>query len=511
MTPINSNTSATESNSRQDDIPNPILPDSMGSYDPRASITSNADASNSPSPATKPQRALAPDLLRGLLMVFMAWDHNTVALNSWPHATSGNEAEADSVVVKNWAWWFAYVLRTLAHLCAPGFTFLLGMGVVYFGRSRAKLGWSSVRMARHFAVRAALLTLVSSAMGLILTMQYWIFNIPLVALAVDYFVVGLLAIGIAYTEPALASVFDRFVVGDDAERTPLLEHPNGQTPSATKPSHKADRLSWHIHNFLILVLSFVTIWWNHWLSPTHGTCGIPAPTPTASDFWRFWFYAVFNPHVLSPFPPLGWLSFAILGVLYARIMIANPAATRKQVYGHVTIGLVFSLLFILTRLFHFGNLSEGCLQTPDQAAHPDTNPYLVSIASFFYVVKYPPDFAFFCFTLAGTFFLLALFTAIPPDFSTKWFKALLIFGTAALFYFVVHILVIMVVGRLLVNLFGHDTGRGSPLDGEVAMGVDNLWIWCLNLAVGLTVMYLSCKRFSVFKMSKSADSAWRFF
>ncbi|CCF33942.1 hypothetical protein CH063_06035, partial [Colletotrichum higginsianum] len=43
-----------------------------------------------------PPRALAPDLLRGLLMALMAMDHNVIGLNSWPHSTGPDPMESDS-------------------------------------------------------------------------------------------------------------------------------------------------------------------------------------------------------------------------------------------------------------------------------------------------------------------------------------------------------------------------------------------------------------------------------
>ncbi|KAF9878414.1 hypothetical protein CkaCkLH20_03906 [Colletotrichum karsti] len=471
-----------------------------------------------PSPPPKPivpspQRALAPDLLRGLLMLFMAMDHNTVGLNAWRHSTGPDEGERDSFVVHSWTWWLGYVIRTLSHLCAPGFTFLLGMGVVYFGRSRAKLGWSPARMARHFVVRGAVLTLVSVVLGWVLTMgQFWFMNVILVALAVDYVLVGFLWLGVAATEPALARLLDRFVVKDDGgERTPLIEHAGHHTPSETKPSRRAETISWHVHNAVLLVLSFVTIWWNHWLSETNGSCTTSTHATPANDFWRFWFFEVISPHVVSPFPPLAWLSFAILGLLYARVIVSRPLSVSTQICGNAAAGLFFSVLFVLTRVLRVGNLSDGCLQTPEHAAHPDANPYLTSPAAFFYIVKYPPDFAFFSFTLAGTFFLLALFAAVPPARAARWLPVLLAYGTSALFFYVVHMFILMSLCVLLVSLTGHDTGRPPPPDGRPAEGVDNLWVWFLNWAFVMAVMYPLCKWYSAFKKRRGADSVWRFF
>ncbi|WYZ37673.1 hypothetical protein EsH8_II_001179 [Colletotrichum jinshuiense] len=478
---------------------------------PKPSNGAVADtAANTPPPA----RALAPDLLRGLLMGFMAMDHNVIGLMSWPHSTGANHMESDSAVIERWNRPIGYAVRSLSHLCAPGFTFLLGMGIVYFGRSRSKLGWSPARMARHFAIRAAVLTLVSVSMGIVLTQgQFWFMNIILVALGVDYLLVGLLWLGISATEPLVASAVDRLVlVGDEGERTPLLQQNGHRAPSKTKTSARAQAISWHMHNTLLLVLAFVTIWWNHWLSPTHGVCTASPVSSTTNDFWRFWFFEIQKPGVISGFPPLAWISFAILGLLYGRIVLARPVSACALAAGNAAAGLVFSVLFALTRLLRVGNLSEGCLQTPDQAARPDANPYLVSPASFFYVVKYPPDFAFFAYALAGTFFLLALLGTIPARFAARWLKVPLAFGTSALFFYLVHLFVLFSLCMVTIKLFGHDTGVPPPMDdGRPSLGVDSIWLWWANWAVAMGIMYPLCRWYSAFKKTRSADSVWRFF
>lgn len=483
-------------------------------------LANGAPDGTPPSPSSSPlktPRALAPDLLRGLLMAFMALDHNQVGLNGWPHGTSFNTPEADSAVVTGWNWWMAYAARTLSHLCAPGFTFLMGMGVAYFGRSRSRLGWPAARMARHFVVRGAVLTLVSVAMGLVLTGgQLWFMNVVLVALAVNYVLVGLLWLLVARTEPALAAIIDG-LASEEGERTPLLLH-TGHGTLPRKSSASAERISWQAHNLALLVLGFVTIWWNHWLSPTGGSCAgtahvnVAAASSTASNFWRFWFFEIEGPRVVSPFPPLAWLSFAVLGLLYARIVLARQRSVSAQVYGNIAAAAVFALLFVLTRLLRVGNLSDGCLRTPDQAGRAaGSNPYLASAASFFYIVKYPPDFAFFSFTLAGTFTLLAAFTAIPQGAAVRSGGVLLAFGQSALFFYVAHMVVLFTGVGVLLRFFGHDTGLPPPMDGRPAVGIDNLWLWWANWAFVMVVMYPLCRWYGGFKKTRSADSVWRFF
>ncbi|KAK3393327.1 hypothetical protein B0H63DRAFT_457974 [Podospora didyma] len=461
-------------------------------------------------------RALAPDLLRGLLMVLMAMDHNSLGLRSWPHGTA-IDGEVDSGVVHEWNRPIAYVIRTLTHLCAPGFTFLLGMGVVYFGQSRTNLGWSTARMLRHFLTRFFVLTLVTEVMGLGITMgQVWFFNIVLFALAFDYLVAGLLWLAVASSEQTLASLLLKVLPEqkDDDAAEPLLQSREGEVDGVApdRTIIRAADISWHLHNAVLLGLSFATIWWNHWFSPTNGDCGVePVPKLPNSNWYRLWFYFIEGPHVLSGFPPLAWLSFAILGLLYGRIILARSWTAKVILTGNAFAAVGFFLLFAMTRVFRFGNLSEGCLQMPEHTKAPNSNQYLTSVPSFFYITKYPPDVAFWSFTMAGNFLFLALFGAIPARFATRLFKVLLVFGTSALFFYVLHIPLLFSIGGFVRARFGHTMNFKEPFGDGLAFGVDNLWAYFGHLALALGILYPLCRWYGGFKQTKSPDSLWRFF
>ncbi|POR34802.1 Uncharacterized protein TPAR_04993 [Tolypocladium paradoxum] len=507
--------------------------DSSLVYDRAADVEASSarpNQANASAGATKPTgtRALAPDLLRGLLMMLMALDHTAMALHAWPHGTN-RDSESDGSPVWRFNSATAYLVRTLTHLCGAGFTFLLGMGVVYLGRSRSRLGWSPLRLLRYFAVRAAVLTVVTVVFGFAFTAgQVWFLNIVLFALAVDYFLAGLLWLAFDRTEGLLAEQLTRMMKrsGDptagEGEVRPLLEHRHAGEASA---ANRAASLSWHIHNAVLLALSVVTILWNIWLSENHGHCEASSSTLTTwmqrrtagaaasvpqNPFARIWFWPVMGGRVVSGFPPMAWLSFAILGLLYGRIVVARTWNPRTLAAGQAIAGLLFAVVFVLTRVLRFGNLSEGCLQTPEHEKHPDTNPYLVSPASFFYIVKYPPDLAFWAMTMAGNLLLLALFGAVPVRIA-KRFTMLLDFGTTALFFYIAHLLLVFLLARILVGLFGHDTGVADPMNPDNSRGIDNLFAYFGTWALAMLILWPICRLYSRFKSGKPADSIWRFF
>ncbi|KPM44975.1 hypothetical protein AK830_g1601 [Neonectria ditissima] len=506
-------------------------PDALTSYG------SFAPRDNPPPPLqhAKPAstRALAPDLLRGFLMLAMALDHTALALNTWEHGT-GRGTEMDGAVVARWNRPAAYAVRTLTHLCAPGFTFLLGVGVVFLGRSRTHLGWSTARIARYFAVRAAVLTLVGVVLGLLVTGgAVWFMNFVLFALAVDYFLAGMLWLAMTRSEPLLARAVERILPeakegedGDGGEVGSLLRR-----AAAPERSTRADAVSWHVHNALLFVLGVVTIWWNIWLSPSGGHCQLQSnagvsllnefsaadgpqlpstPGVSKSPFLGIWFWVVQTEHVMSAFPPLAWLSFAILGLLYARVDLARPWSRRAVLLSHCAAGLLFALFFVLTRVLRFGNLSENCLHTPANDAHPQRNPYLVSVQAFLYIVKYPPDVAFWAFTLAGNFFLLALFGGLPVRVARR-LTMLLDFGRAALFFYIVHLFLVFIVGAVVVPLLGHDVGIPNPNNPNKSIGIDSLWAYLAIWSTCMLLLWPVTRWYGRFKGTKPADSIWRFF
>ncbi|KAJ6786930.1 hypothetical protein PWT90_00072 [Aphanocladium album] len=482
-------------------------------------------------------RVIGPDLLRGLLMMLMAMDHLTMALRSWEHG-QGRVSEEDGAPVEKWNHPVAYVVRSLTHLCAPGFMLLLGMGVVYLGNSRKQQGWSSLRLLRYFALRMAVLVLVTVLQGLVMTGgKTWLLNIVLFALAVDYFLAGVIWLLISEAERKLTKILivvfateERACDNDsdsDAEQ-PLL---HAGRPQMSAAEEKATNISRGVCNLFLLVLSLVTIFWNIWLSENHGHCvtiksestnslasitsnGVGNDNQELEKYWwlRIWFWPVAGYRVISVFPPLAWLSFAVLGIFYGRVVIGSPRARYATLVRHVGSGLIFTLVFVLTRLLHFGNLSENCLQTPENNAHPKRNQYLASPAAFFYTIKYPPDVAFWAYALAVNSFILAALRHIPVNFAKKWLAFMLDFGTTALFFYVVHFFVVVLVGGVMCALFGHPADKNDPAGLPISdKKIDNafaffgVWLLCM------LIMWPLCRWYSKFKFSKPSDSLWRFF
>ena len=318
------------------------------------------------------------------------------------------------------------------------------MGVGYFGHSRARLGWSARSLVGHFAVRAAVLAFIVVAMGVIHSRgRLWLLNVVMFSLAIDYLVAGILWLVLAGAEAASARALAVLRPPPDRpEARPLLAQEK-ETPTG-KSSMVASPIPWHFSNLVLVVLGGITASWNTWLSPTGGHCQTAPAEPSISNssapkpswpvlnpenpLWNIWFQFVETEHIVSTFPPMAWLPFAIMGLLYGRIVRVRTLSSAQLNQATFIAAFAFATLFVATRVFRFGNLSEDCLLTAEHVARPYDDPYLTSASSFFYVVKYPLDIAFASFTMSANLFLLAIFGSLPLNV-TKHSALLLGYGT----------------------------------------------------------------------------------
>ncbi len=97
-------------------------------------------------------RFQAIDALRGFVMVAMALDHAShfvAQLHSPGEYWGGPFPVYDNALT--------FLTRFISHLAAPGFFFLMGIGMALFARRRERSGWSKGLIIRHFFIRGLLL------------------------------------------------------------------------------------------------------------------------------------------------------------------------------------------------------------------------------------------------------------------------------------------------------------------------------------------------------------------
>jgi hypothetical protein len=317
-----------------------------------------------------------------------------VILGAYPHGTAV-ASEAASTVVTQWSDTEPFLLRTLTHLCAPGFAMLMGMGLAYWSASRNARGTPPREQVSHLLKRGLALLLVNQVTFLLLSVRppyFIVFNAVLWALAIDYVCVGGMTIAIEHwLQPTLGLRFAR-------------PPPEPLPSEASKAKADGERHASMFVDAVLLLLSAVSLWANVWTSDNQGACTAAEAHTTAGwpasaewcrlDAPRFWYKLAFgvvqcvNIHVMSAFPPIGWLSFVLFGLLYGRVLVRARWARHTVGVFNASLAVIFGGLFAATRLLQFGNLSTDCLRTPDQLGLPaGANQYLASWRSFLYVTK----------------------------------------------------------------------------------------------------------------------------
>lgn len=523
-----------------------------------------------------PARQIAPDLLRGLLMIFMAEDHVNVTVKGYPHGTSLGSEDA-SKQIPGWTNTLGYVMRTISHLCASGFALLLGMGIAFFIASRAtkinrdgtrKEGWKAMQYMKHIVQRTlAIVAANYVASAMILFQGFWLANIVLIALAFDYLVVGTLAVLLMFAiEPFFQYIWTKILSERREEADCNNEEAEATNTTLNSTPSFSQRAAFHSANLLLLILGAFTLFLTVQVDPKHGDCkrssnsdlvgegdiqlfmheamfsttSKPPPSKWLIDrncskntltlIWNLLFYPTNCRGIVSGFPPMGWLPFAIFGLLYGRLLLARTHAAQRRSASNKTVqealhnitleaalAIIFAGLFVATRLVHFGNLSENCLPSSSSKK----NPYLESIKAFFYVVKYPPSPSFAFLTLSGNFALLVLFaistsSVLSPSRLVDALRSdanpLLVFGRQSLFFYVVHLLLASFGGPLIAKSpLAHKIKKGD-WDGETGeYGVGLGFAFFASYALLLCIMYPLCRAYAKFKSRQSSDSIWRFF
>jgi uncharacterized membrane protein len=91
------------------------------------------------------------DQWRGIIMVIMAIDH----VSGFVARRHGEEFWAGAWTHYDSAAWF--LTRFVTHLCAPGFFFVMGVGVALLAAARARAGWSQTQISMFLFKRGLLL------------------------------------------------------------------------------------------------------------------------------------------------------------------------------------------------------------------------------------------------------------------------------------------------------------------------------------------------------------------
>ena len=315
-------------------------------------------------------RTFAVDALRGLIIVFMALDHASYFV-AHKHSTGEYWGGAFPVYDDS----LAFMTRFITHLSAPGFFFLMGVGMLLFADAYQKRGWGKWAVIRHFLIRGMVLI----AVQLLVVNRAW----PLAAEGWPNIYIGVL---IALGGTMILGSF----------------------------------LLW-IRPIYLLLLAVVLFIGTELLVPDPGSWGGLQFLNPFDYLNPILIYPGGNASLWSNYPLLPWLELVVFGILFGRWLIRD----QQQAYGGaISIGLGFLLGFLIIRyLDGFGNILPRMGN---------------SWIDFLNVVKYPPSIVFTLLTLGINLVLLGLFAKANEKLRFFFFP-LVVFGRAPLFFYIVHL------------------------------------------------------------------------
>jgi uncharacterized membrane protein len=188
--------------------------------------------------------------------------------------------------------------------------------------------------------------------------------------------------------------------------------------------------------------------------------------------------------IKASYPVLPWIGVIILGYL------AGPLYSKTLSAEHrgrllLQLGAGCLLLFIVLRGFNIYG------ETLDWQLYPDL---LTSLMSILNLTKYPPSLNYLLVTLGLMFLLLFVLEKSQGN----WTQILVNFGSAPMFFYILHLYVLLVLYRIALAVCG-------PNQGE-SFGMEHMgWIWLTTVLLAV-VLYLPTKWFSLYK--KRSQQAW---
>lgn len=236
---------------------------------------------------------------------------------------------------------------------------------------------------------------------------------------------------------------------------------------------------------MLLLLSLAIIAGHNLLDTLHFPVESAMHVPWAILHDRGWIELVEGFRLRTSYPVLPWIG--VIGLGYAMGPWFGRAADAKVRQRILLIGGVAGLAgFIALRLLKgYGEKPWSVGETP-----------LQTLMSFFNITKYPPSLLFVALTLSAGCLLLLWFEHAQKR---RWLRPLMVFGSAPMFFYLLHLYALKVLYVIAVALFGLNQGAWF---GFTSVGT--VWLVAVLLAIAL---YRPVSWFSLLK-ARRRDIAW---
>ncbi|MDI1233630.1 MAG: heparan-alpha-glucosaminide N-acetyltransferase domain-containing protein [bacterium] len=222
--------------------------------------------------------------------------------------------------------------------------------------------------------------------------------------------------------------------------------------------------------------------------------------------WDISHHGVFKPYefikghsFLIVYPFLPWTGVMMLGYCLG-ILYSSNYSQEQRLRNLKILGLTLIVLFIILRYTNlYGNKTPWEVQKN----------ILYSLFSFIDVNKYPPSLLYICMTLGPSILVLAWL----ESFKITGFKYFKVFGSVALFYYILHIYLIHALCMLIFFVRGHHMSEAvNPaahfpfyfvISGEGFSLPLVYFIWILVVLI----LYPICKIYDKYK-TKHKNKKW---
>ena len=391
-----------------------------------ADALAGAPAAPARAAAAARSRIASIDVMRGLVIVIMLLDHVREAF--YAHVPVGDPMDIEATEPA------LFFQRLAAHLCAPTFVFLTGLGAWLYANPAS----GAPRSASGFLIKRGLLLIFLEVTVINLA---WYGDVPPKTLWLQV----IWAIGISMVVLGLVSNLPRM---------------------------------------LLAVVGFVIVFGHNLLTPIHFEPGHPLFAIWTLLHERAFLVSEGALKVKVTYPVLPWIGVIMLGYVAGPIY-SSLFESGRRVRMLVTLGLGCLALLLVLRGFNLYG------ETLDWVVRADG---LHTLMDFVNVTKYPPSLAFLLLTLGIAFLLLAWFERHDGVLT----RAIADIGGAPMFFYILHLYVLLVLQRLAVAAFGANHGE--------RWGVDHVqWLWLIAPLLAFA-LYFPTRAFGRYK--RRTTRAW---
>ncbi|MFJ2280004.1 DUF1624 domain-containing protein [Pseudomonas sp. NPDC087803] len=237
--------------------------------------------------------------------------------------------------------------------------------------------------------------------------------------------------------------------------------------------------------WLLLTLSLAIIAGHNLLDGLHFAAESALHVPWAILHDRGWIEVGDSLRLRTSYPLLPWIGVIGLGYALGPWFARGADAWSRQ-QALLLAGVAGLLGFVGLRLINaYGEkpwiIGDSTVQT---------------LMGFFNITKYPPSLLFITLTVSIGLLLLLVFERLQ---TRRWIRWLTVFGSAPMFFYLLHLYVLKVLYLMALALFGLNQGSHFGFDSVPA-----IWLVSVLLAVAL---YPAVRWFSALK-SRRRDIVW---